>query len=71
MAVQVIIEFTDAQWELIKEQVQLPNKLGRDLAIKTPEELSIRLNDLVRHQVTSKIRDSEVKKLDYTASFDV
>jgi len=73
MAIQVTLDFTDAQWELIKEHLCLPNILGMPQYIVTVEELKSKLEIFVRHSVQQCVIDANIRTVEENAktAFDV
>jgi len=73
MAVQVTLDFTDAQWELMKEHFCLPNVLGETQHITTLEALKSKLEIFVKHRVEQCLLDADVEAavVKNKTSFDV
>ena len=60
MAVQVTIEFTDAQWELIKANLLLPNEYNDLAPIETEEEFISGVQKFVANSVQGAITTASI-----------
>jgi len=70
MSVQITLDFTDAQWELVEEHFVVGSDKGSGLPIfATPETLKEKLEELVKSEVTSAIRHKAAREQDN--AFDV
>ena len=70
MAVQITLDFTDAQWELVKEHFVVGSEKGSGLPIfATPETLKEKLEKIVRSEVISSIKHRAAREQE--DAFDV
>ena len=70
MAVQITLDFTDAQWELVKEHFVVGSDKGSGQPIfATPETLKEKLEKMVRAEVTNSIKHKAAREQE--DAFDV
>jgi len=70
MAVQVTLEFTDAQWVLVEEFFVVGSDKGSGLPIfATPETLKEKLEKLVKSEVISAVKHKAAREQEN--AFDV
>ena len=73
MAVQITLDFTDAQWELMKVHLKLPNVENTHVVPADEAECKAGLEKVVRNQVERSILDIAIDSASTTSqnSFDV
>jgi len=73
MAIQIVLEFTDAQWELIKGHLQLPDAESTSRFVITEEDLKKKLNFFIRQSVQQQIAETGIQNVvkEAETAFDV